>query len=63
MSTTTGLTHGVSSMTAVYKTIYNNQTEMEEVFRKQNNREGYLKEHLIKAHRSFGNEIFKLRNK
>ena len=49
-------------MNAVYKTIYNNQQQMQEVFRKQEEREAHFKKTLIKSHRTYGNTIFKNRN-
>ena len=62
MSQTVSAQETTSSMNAVYKTIYNNQQQMEELFRKQKQRETSFKDTLIKSHRTFGNTIFKNRN-
>ena len=51
-----------NSMTAVYKSIYNNQQQMKEVFRKIDLREERFHNSLVKAHKSFGEDIYKYRH-
>ena len=49
-------------MAAVYKSIYNNQQQMKEVFRKIDLREERFHDSLVKAHKSFGDDIYKYRH-
>lgn len=51
-----------NDMAAVYTAIYNNHYSMVELFRNQELRESRFKLSLVKSHKSFGNDIFKVRH-